>query len=172
MGAIVAYELAQLLSQLGTYPAALIVGASRAPQEFADARPTLARSDAELVDYLRSHNGTSEAVFASPELASLVLRDARADLEAWESYVARPGPRLTIPIMAVGGMRDPDVQRGDLEAWRACTSGSFRVEIVDGDHFFAQRAPSSVIEVVRRALRAGSERHGEDLAVAAKDARP
>jgi surfactin synthase thioesterase subunit len=174
MGAIVAYELARLLSDLGAYPAVLFAGASRAPQEFADARPTLARSDAELMAYLRSHSGTPEAVFASPELASLVLRDARADLEAWESYVARPGVPLTIPITAVGGTRDPEIQRGDLEAWRACTSGSFDVAIVDGDHFFAQQQPEGVLKVVRRALRprSGERRDGQTLVAKADGGRP
>jgi medium-chain acyl-[acyl-carrier-protein] hydrolase len=172
MGAIVAYELTRLLSDLGTRPAALIVGASRAPQEFTDARPTIARSDAGLIDYLRSQSGTPEAVFESPELAALVLRDARADLEAWETYVAHAGTPLATPITVLGGTRDPGVQRSDLELWRALTSGSFEVAVVDGDHFFAQQAPSSVIEVVRRALRSGSDTGGGDRAIAAKGGRP
>ena len=173
MGAIVAYEAGRLLCELGTPPAALIVAGCAAPQLVAEHPPWHERSDAEVVEYLRTQQGTPEAVLESPELAAIVIRVARADLEAWETYAYRPGPRLPTPITAVGGTRDPGVDPAALKAWRSCTSGEFRVELVEGDHFFVQTSRAALLDVIGRALRRGSGHPDEAVAAAsAEDRRP
>jgi medium-chain acyl-[acyl-carrier-protein] hydrolase len=152
MGAIVSYELARLLCELGRPPAALIVGACRSPMVPVDHGSTHARPDVEVLDYLRRQSGTPGAVFDSAELAALVLAVARADLEAWETYVYRAGPALPTPITAVGGTHDPGIDRRDLEGWRACTFGEFRVELLEGDHFFAKTSRAALLQLIGRAL--------------------
>jgi medium-chain acyl-[acyl-carrier-protein] hydrolase len=173
MGAIVAYEAGRLLWELGTPPAALIVAACAAPQ-LAGERPSWReRSDADVVEYLRTQNGTPGAVLDSPDLAAVVLRVARADLEAWETYAYRPGPALPVPITAVGGTRDPGVDPRALAAWRSCTSGQFRMELIEGDHFFVQTSRVALLEVIGEALRPGSGPPVEGVfAASAADRRP
>jgi medium-chain acyl-[acyl-carrier-protein] hydrolase len=166
MGAIVAYETCRLLCELGTPPAALIVGACPAPQVYTDHRSSRGRSDAQVVEYLRIQNGTPDAVFDAPELAALVLRVARADLEAWDTYVHRPGPPLPTSITAVGGTQDGGVDRRALEAWRSRTSGEFRVELVEGDHFFVQTSRIALLEVISGVLRSAAGRPAESAVVA------
>ena len=152
MGAIVAYELARLLTELGSRPIALIVGASPAPALSAPDHSIHEQADRQVVEYLRTRNGTPAAVIESPELAAIVLRVARADLEALETYVYRPGPPLTIPITAVAATHDAHVHPLDLEMWRACTSDQFQLELIAGGHFFAQASREVVLEVIERAL--------------------
>ncbi len=152
MGALVAYELARRLTGDGFPPATLVVSAHPAPH-LPQRHPPLHRlPDAAFVDQLRRLGGTPSGVFEEPELVELLLPALRADFTATETYRSPPGPRLGCRILAVGGRDDPRVEAGELDAWRAHTSGPFTQLQLPGDHFFAWDAGSGLSEVLRATL--------------------
>lgn len=133
-GSVVAFELARALG--GGGPRALVVSASRAPH-LPLTRPTLHdKPNQKLLDELRRYGGTPEAVLRSQELMDLFLPTVRADLAVLETYRYAPGAPLDCPITALGARGDHSVSPEVIEAWRAHTSGAFKVQLFEGGHFY------------------------------------
>lgn len=136
MGALASFELARLLAEEGRSPAQMFVSAHRAPQLPDPDDPLHALPEPELIEQLRKLNGTPPEVLDHAELLQLLLPILRADFAACETYAYLPGPTLTCPLTAFGGLRDPHVTREALSDWRAQTTGPFTVRMFPGDHFF------------------------------------
>lgn len=152
LGAVIAFEFARLMGELGRPPEHLIVGACRAPDAALD-RPFLhAAPDADILDYLRGMDGTPDALIADASLRSGVLRAVRADLEAWETYRFVERPPLAIPITAIAGAADASVAPVEMRGWSRHTTGTFRFATVDGGHFFLRDARDEVLALVSSAL--------------------
>lgn len=135
-GALIAFEVAHLLSERQLYPVHVFVSASRAPH----ATPrnvfhSLARP--ELLARLVSLNGFPSEILHERDLIDLVLPRIRADLKAAETYIVRKS-RLTMPITAFGGVEDVFVTESELAAWECCTREAFSVKMFPGHHFFLQ----------------------------------
>lgn len=161
MGALVSYELARKLRGDGKRaPVHLFVSARRAPSIPDDREPLHKLGDTELLEKLREFRGTPEEMFRYPELISFWLQILRADLESCEMYVYTDAAPLDCPISAFGGLEDPHVSREELLAWRDETTGSFRLHMFPGDHFFLHRCREMLLRVI-----AG------DLSVATSDGR-
>jgi medium-chain acyl-[acyl-carrier-protein] hydrolase len=92
--------------------------------------------EAELRSELLRLNGTPREVLEHPELMELMLPLLRADFSVVETYVYRPGVPLECPLTAFGGLRDSEVSRAQLEAWREQTASEFVLRMLPGDHFF------------------------------------
>ena len=146
MGAILAYESAALAQRRGLgLPKHLFVSARQAPtiERQMIPVPVSTLSDDEFLSYLRRDNSVTEA-FDNPELKQLVLPTLRADFEVCQSYRGQYHPKFDFPITAFVGSDDSHVSVEDMEGWRDCTTGSFRLRIISGDHFFISN-PTEVI---------------------------
>jgi medium-chain acyl-[acyl-carrier-protein] hydrolase len=155
MGSLICFELARhLRSESGVEPAHLFVSACRAPQIGDRSTPLHRLTDEELLEKLGQFNGTPQEVLNHPELMQMMLPLLRADFEMIETYVYSDAPPLGCPITAFGGLRDPEVGREHLEAWREQTAGAFSVRIFDGDHFFIHRLESLLLRELAHELRA------------------
>jgi surfactin synthase thioesterase subunit len=153
MGAILAYEVARAIkAAAGLEPLALFASARRAPNSPPRGRNRHDLPRDELIAELKAFNGTPAEVFQSDELLELVLPMLRNDLELVESYTTGPGTRLTCPVIAIGGSKDPDVSPEELAGWETATAGPFRSLVLDGDHFFINSARTSLLQAVRREL--------------------
>jgi medium-chain acyl-[acyl-carrier-protein] hydrolase len=153
MGALVSFELAHSLrARYNLCPSYLFVSACRAPQLPAKSPPTYNLPNDELVEALRRLNGTPRQVLENPELMELMLPAIRADFEMTQTYQYLPKPALNCPIVAMGGLSDPDVTREDLEAWAKQTCSHFGVGMFPGDHFYLQTSASSLLQVLNRQL--------------------
>lgn len=139
MGALLAFELARVLRRRrGPMPFSLMVSGRRAP------RIPLARDlfhtlpDSSFVDILRTHyaGGTPEAVLQEEQLMALFLPLIRADFAVTDAYAYAPEPPLDCPIHAFGGESEQEFSEADLDAWREETTGSFRLELFPGGHFY------------------------------------
>lgn len=137
MGAMISFELARLLRRKnGPMPSALYVSGRPAPQ--------LPRSDSisynlpeeEFKQKLQNLNGTPKEVLDHPEVMELLIPLVRADFSVVETYEYRPEPPLDLPLVAFGGLQDKAVPQERVEAWREQTSSSFRLWMIQGDHFF------------------------------------
>lgn len=153
LGALLAFEVARYKQQHGLAPARqLFVSGSAAPA----ARTGLAKlhllPDAELIDALRSYNGTPAELLANRELMSLVLPTVRADFSLVENYAYRPSLRLPSPLTVLAGRGDEHVEPHLLESWRKETAGECRIEWFDGDHFFLDSQRDAVLECVATVL--------------------
>jgi surfactin synthase thioesterase subunit len=73
---------------------------------------------------------------------SLLLPALRADIAALELHRPSARPPLPFPITVFGGSDDARTPREHLDAWRSETTGSFRVRVFPGGHFYfaAERA--------------------------------
>jgi medium-chain acyl-[acyl-carrier-protein] hydrolase len=156
MGALVGFELArQLRRQSGVQPVRLFVSAARAPQIPHRDRPIHALPEGEFLAELRRLNGIPEKVLEEAELMQIMLPVLRADFAVYETYVYSTEPPLHCPISTFGGLQDQRVSRGDLEAWREQTNGSFSLRMFPGDHFFWNTTQPLLREVLSQELREG-----------------
>lgn len=137
MGALLSFELARTLRRQGRPgPMHLFVSGHGAPH-LPDRNPPLhALPDDQFVAKLRELNGTPEEVLRHQELLQLLTPILRADFAVCETYVYQPEPPLDCPISAYGGLGDGYVNRDELAAWQAQTTGRFSLRMFPGDHFY------------------------------------
>ncbi len=155
LGALVGFELARhLRRQHGLHPVRLFISAGRAPQIPQRDLPMHTLLDREFVAKLRRLNGTPKEVFEHAELMEIVLPLLRADFAMYETYVYTIEPPLNCHISTFGGLLDPDVSQGDLDAWGEQTTGSFSSRRFPGDHFFVNTTERLLLEVLSQELRA------------------
>ncbi|MBC7542276.1 MAG: thioesterase [Candidatus Sericytochromatia bacterium] len=153
MGAWIAFELARACRRLGlAAPQWLWASGARAPDR-PSRRPAIhTLPDPEFIAALRRYNGTPAEVLAEPELLAMLLPMLRVDFGLCERYRSRAEAPLSIPIIASGGLADPEVSAEDVAAWRAHTDGPFRCHMMAGDHFYLHGDPPPIVAHLGRQL--------------------
>ena len=155
MGALLGFEIARRLLRDSQPPlAALVVSACKAPHVHAGGDQA-ARTDAGLVEILRSWGGTPAELLDDREFLDLVLPALRSDLAVCDAYRYRPGPPLPIPITAIAAMRDHVAPVRDVAAWAVRTRQWRGLHLVAGGHFYLASARQLALEVVVAAVRDG-----------------
>jgi medium-chain acyl-[acyl-carrier-protein] hydrolase len=153
MGAMISFELAQLLRrEQGMTPAHLFVSGRRAPHVPEQSPTTYNLPEPEFLEELRRLNGTPREVLEHAELIQLTLPLLRADFEVVQTYDYKPLPPLSCPLTAFGGLQDVEVRREYLEAWRECTTGPFTLRMMPGDHFFLHTTRRLLLQVLAQQL--------------------
>lgn len=153
MGATISYEVARILrDERGPQPLALMVSGRQAPHLPDAFEPTYHLPHDEFVQQLRRLNGTPQAILDCAELMELMIPLLRADFEAIEKYVCRPGDPLDCPIFAFGGDQDTDIAPEHIEAWGQHTSAEFRMKMFSGDHFFLHPQEQALLSDLGREL--------------------
>lgn len=153
MGALLAFEVARWLRRGGLrMPAQILVSGHQAPQ-CESVRDTLhLQSDTDLVADVRRLNGTPEEILKNSALLEIMLPTLRADYQVMKTYRCTAEPPLTCPISVLGGLYDPETSREGLEAWAIQTTGSCRLHMFPGDHFFVLKQTPHVLPVIARML--------------------
>jgi pyochelin biosynthetic protein PchC len=136
MGALVAYETAHRLADLGVQVRRLLVSGCRGPSVRNDHPPVHTRDDDGLVAVLRAMGGTDDELLADPAFRRLTLPALRADYRAVETYRYRRRPKLTMPVTALIGDSDPRVSVTVAREWAASTTGAFALRVFPGGHFY------------------------------------
>jgi medium-chain acyl-[acyl-carrier-protein] hydrolase len=153
MGALLAFELARYLIRNGAPPpAALLVGAHRAPQLSDRRAPLHGLPDARFIEELARLKGTPSDILASSELMEIYLPILRADFALSETYQYTPGPPQRYPILAFGGRDDPEVSEEEISAWCKQTAGRFRLRMLPGDHFFIHSSAAELLEAISKEM--------------------
>jgi surfactin synthase thioesterase subunit len=161
LGALLACEMAHAFRSLGSpEPVALFASGTAAPTLRSDYDRGFAepKSDAELIEQLRSLNGTPEDVLANAELMSLTLPILRADFQLCGRFKAQQRPLLKCPVHVLGGKADRATTE-QLIGWRQETRGSFSVDMFAGGHFFIHEHEARVLKVIKDQLEAHHRRH-------------
>lgn len=154
LGALLAFELAHALRELGCPPPLMLFASGTAAptrREDYEKGYAQAKSDTELIAELRELQGTPEEVLASRELMSLTLPILRADFLMCGRYHYRQPPRLALPIHVLGGTRDRSSLE-QLQAWAAETASDFSLDMFEGGHFFIHEHESRVLQVITERL--------------------
>ncbi|MBZ8179838.1 thioesterase II family protein [Oscillatoria salina] len=154
MGAVLSFELAQLLAKNHHLSPVQLFVSGRRPPQIPDPDPPLHNlPEATFLKELRRYNGTPEEVLNNAELMELFLPTLRADFAVLETYVYTPKPRLNCPISAFGGWDDWKASASDLQAWEELTNADFSLEMFPGDHFFIYFSESSLLQsLVQKAI--------------------
>ncbi|MHC8319521.1 thioesterase II family protein [Pseudomonas sp. GB2N2] len=161
LGALLACEMAHAFRALGCpEPVALFASGTAAPTMRADydrgfAKP---KTDAQLIDQLRTLNGTNEEVLANEELMSLTLPILRADFLLCGRFQPLQRPLLNCPVHVLGGKADK-ASTEQLIGWSQETGGSFSVDMFAGGHFFIHEHEARVLKVIRDQLEVHHRRH-------------
>jgi medium-chain acyl-[acyl-carrier-protein] hydrolase len=152
MGAMVSFELARELRRRGVhFPVALFVSGRSAPQ-LPDLDPhTFDLPKQEFIAELRRLKGTPAEVLESAELTDLLLPTIRADFELIQRYEYESEPPLSCAIRAYGGLQDTEVPVAGLKAWQQQTTGTFKVRMFPGDHFYVHTS-TDLVDALRRDL--------------------
>lgn len=161
LGALLACELAHAFRALGCpEPVALFASGTAAPTMRADYDRGFAepKTDAQLIEQLRTLNGTSEEVLANEELMSLTLPILRADFLLCGRFQPVQRPLLKCPVHVLGGKADKATTE-QLIGWSRETHGSFSVDMLAGGHFFIHEHEAKVLRVIKDQLRGHHRRH-------------
>ncbi|WP_347901179.1 alpha/beta fold hydrolase [Pseudomonas purpurea] len=167
LGALLACELAHALRALGCpEPVALFASGTAAPSMRADYDRAFAepKTDAQLIEQLRSLNGTSEEVLGNKELMSLTLPILRADFLLCGGFRPQVRPLLNCPVHVLGGTNDK-ATTAQLIGWSQETHGSFSVDMLAGGHFFIHEHEAKVIRMIKDHLDVHHRRHARALSL-------
>jgi len=150
-GALVAYELAHMLSrEARAWPNAWLALSGQAPPIVSQCPgEVIPRSELGLIEKLRANGGTPEDVLANAEFLELLAPMIEADFDAWDQYrVPEDRGKLAISISVLGGKADEAASEADLLAWKDHTTGQFRCHLLDGGHFFLAEQENAVGEIL------------------------
>lgn len=158
LGATLGYEVAARLERAGVPPTALFASGRPAPTRHRDEKTHL-RDDAGLIKGMKELGGTDTALLDDEDVLAMVLPAIRGDYIAAETYTYRPGPRLSCPIVAMTGDRDPKATAEEVRAWRDHTSADFELVVYPGAHFYLNDHVPDILDRIRshtRSVTAGT----------------
>jgi len=153
MGALVSYEFARRLQQeKQPEPLQLFVSGCNAPHERNVDEFTHNLPEPEFIAELRRLQGTPAEVLDNADLMQLMTPIIRADFKASQTYKYIPGPPLECSLRALGGLQDERISREKVAAWSEHTRGSFRVQMLPGDHFLLNTSASLITRIIAQEL--------------------
>jgi surfactin synthase thioesterase subunit len=128
VGALVAFEVARRITQMGPELVHLFVASQVSPRLQRDVPPI-----SDLRSELRRLGATPAAVLENDELLALLAPAIQADRTMSRLYAYRDRGRLDVPITVFTG-ETAGYDRSELDAWGAETSATLRVVQVGGGH--------------------------------------
>ncbi|HZF13058.1 MAG TPA: thioesterase domain-containing protein [Thermoanaerobaculia bacterium] len=154
LGALVAFELTRTLRRTGRpTPALLVLSGFGAPHLLRDRpRVTHLAPDA-FWERVAAHYDVTPEVLAEPLLRELAYPVLRADLEIVETYVHRPEAPLDLPLVAWGGVGDPEASEEQVTAWKEHSRQPVEVRIFPGGHFYVNSSRPAVLAALAEAAR-------------------
>lgn len=155
MGALIAYELERLLeAEYGIQAELVVVAGSSPPNSRSDKPKMWDLPDTELIERIREMNGTPLSLLDCSSVMDLSLPIIRADCQAVESYCDNSQTPLSAPILAMGGLYDPETSHEEIKAWSGYTTAAFSHSMCAGDHFFVHSSRGLVLRRIRQSLEA------------------
>jgi len=148
-GALLAFLTARRVAERGLpRPRSVIVCSYPAPQ-LAEPATTLHTLPADVFWHeLLRHGGFAAELVAEPEYRALFEPALRADYQALASFRYRAAPPLDVPVVAVTGEYDRDLDPNLVAAWEAQTTGGFRLETVPSGHWVMAEAGAEVSRIL------------------------
>ena len=155
MGGLVSFEVARTLRRrYALMPVHLFISGRWAPH-IPDARPKLQQlPEKEFLAAVEVRYGKlPPVVMEDQDLLKLFLSILRADLTLLENYQYTMEAPLECPISVFGGLRDSNVSREELLAWRDQTTSRFDLKMFPGAHFFIQDSKPRIGQAINEDLK-------------------
>ncbi|MFJ6666537.1 thioesterase II family protein [Streptomyces sp. NPDC091383] len=145
LGALLAYESAVLLRDMGREPEQLCVSACLPPGHL-EIRHLHQAPDDEFWDSLCALGGIDPAIAENEELREMLAPALRSDLRAHATYEpASDTKRLSCPVRCYHGIGDPIVEEEQLSGWAKVTTGAFALGVRPGGHFHLSTDPAVLV---------------------------
>ncbi|HEY0698609.1 MAG TPA: alpha/beta fold hydrolase, partial [Micromonospora sp.] len=138
MGARLAYDVTRRMERAGRPPEALVVSAAESASRWDVARPRAVRpesSDAEMMAWMAEVGQLPELLLADRDLCQIAVDIFRADLRVALEFRYQPGDTVGVPLHAVYGGDDTEVDPDAVRAWRDVAGAGFRLDELPGGHF-------------------------------------
>ena len=149
-GALVAYEVARRLQEMGLRtPEHIVLSARRAPHLPPNTPITHGMTDEEFVEELGRYSYTPSAILNDPEALSVFLPMLRADFALGELYDFQCEPVLRSKASLFLGKKDDDVPKVDVIAWNDLLDRAADVVEFEEGHFFIHDEQSKFISNLR-----------------------
>jgi surfactin synthase thioesterase subunit len=151
-GALIAYEMAKVLVEAPCpNPQLLVACSGHAPARVRDSGMSKL-STTDLFARTASMGGTADALMLDQDFMSVLEPVLRADWAIYDGYVHQPAPKLPVPILAVRGNEDTQVNREDLLLWEDYTSERFMTaELASGHWALLGEGPAALAREIRAA---------------------
>lgn len=155
LGALVAFEVTRRLADLPALRHLVASGCS-APSLLPSER---VRAIAELegkafAEAIGFFGGLPPEVVADEELHEVLLPGLIADFHLAVGYRYRPAAPLAVSLSLINGREDPHVGAAQLEPWRDEVREPPARHFADGGHFYFEKRPEAVIDLLRSVVRA------------------
>lgn len=145
MGALLAFQTAELLeTNAAAPPELLVVAAAAPPRSDRNGGSMSEMSDNELWTTLIAEN-SGIAVTAPPSIRQLLLRQLRADLALLDAPSGSTPRSLMMPIIVYAGASDLALDGTTLMNWERFSRAGADVKWFDGGHFFLRDAVAVVV---------------------------
>lgn len=136
MGAAMAFYTAHYIEKyLNRTCEKIIVAGRQAPNKENPYEFKTYMNDDALIEELVRYEATPREVLENKELLNFILPGLRRDYILNESLVYH-GELLNIPIIAHAGSRDYEADAEIMSLWQHMTTGTFRLRLFEGSHFF------------------------------------
>jgi medium-chain acyl-[acyl-carrier-protein] hydrolase len=155
LGGLVAFELARELRRTGRpAPVLLVVSGFGAPHLLRD-RPRVSHlAPDDFWREVQAHYDVTPEIAAEALFRELAYPALRADLEIVETYVHREEPPFDFPLLAMGGLGDPEASPEQIEGWKEYSRRPLPVRIFPGGHFYVNSSRTEVLAEVTAAAAA------------------
>ncbi|WP_394425978.1 thioesterase II family protein [Streptomyces sp. SGAir0957] len=147
LGAVLAYELAHLLTSRGVHVERLVVSGSPGPWTQRERRAAGLSGD-EFLARVEEFAGFRHEALDHPEMRELILPALHADCTMHEAYVPSTDTPLTVPVCSLRGDRDGLVTAEEARQWQSATTGAFTYEEFPGDHMYLVDSGREVLDVI------------------------
>ncbi|MFE2827515.1 thioesterase II family protein [Streptomyces sp. NPDC059271] len=135
LGAVLAYELAHLLTDRGVHVERLVVSGSPGPWTQRERRAT-GLPDEEFLARVEEFAGFRHEALDHPEMRELILPVLQADCEMHENYVPSTDTPLAVPVCSLRGAWDGLVTAAEARQWQDATTAGFTYAEFPGDHMY------------------------------------
>jgi medium-chain acyl-[acyl-carrier-protein] hydrolase len=103
-----------------------------------------------------SLNGLPAKALKRRRALEAFLPSLRADYQINDTYVPTVDTPLDCPVHAYAADGDPVAGPDDVAGWRHATTGTFRLRVFVGDHFYLRDAPPVLTEAILADLHASA----------------
>lgn len=149
MGALLAYRMTrELVRTSATAPRLLAVASWPPGGAPSSAMPDPAAADTEFADSVRDLGGLPNEFLDDPAILRGTLPLLRADFALCRSYSYAPGPRLRLPVIAMGGTDDRVIPPDLMDSWRTESTDFRGVHLYPGGHFFLREHGAELTRLI------------------------
>lgn len=148
MGAVLAFEVAWRLEQNSTNPPSTVIASGRRGPATTRNETVHLRGDDDIVEELRALSGTDAMLLADEEILRMSMPAVRGDYTAIETYAGARQRQIRANITVLTGDADPKTTVDEAQTWEQHTTGTFRMTVLPGGHFFLVEHQQAVLREI------------------------